>query len=304
MSQLVYLKQKIRSIQTTKKITHAVRLVSMSLYNRVDKINNPLNTYTNNVQQLFGDVLTYVPEWRDSLLFPRDVLDTRPLFIVVATSKGLCGSLNSNLLRYIDTSLFIEKQQTPKFIAIGQKAVTYVREKNLGELIHSYPELNSNNFVALADELIDKIINAEPNYSSVSFFSSVAKSFFAQMPRKFTVIPMQQQFASMFKDKDLEKEQGSESLAEKEREELDELIWEQSKDDILKFLSISYLRSSIIYILFHALRAEHSARFLAMENSTNNAEKYLERLTLQFNKLRQSLITKEVSELSASFPTR
>jgi F-type H+-transporting ATPase subunit gamma len=84
----------------------------------------------------------------------------------------------------------------------------------------------------------------------------------------------------------------------------DTILWEQPQEEVLDFLAIRYLRSTIIQHIFQALRAEHAARFMAMENSTNNAEKYLDRLTLQFNKLRQSLITKEVSELSSSLPQR
>jgi len=292
MSQLAPLRQKIRLIQTTKKITHAVRLVSMSFYNKLDKLNAPISTYAENVKSCFLDVLAHAPEWKSDLLFPDDAFDSRPLFIIISTSKGLCGSLNSNLIRYMESSLFIEKTQAPHFITIGQKATTFIKEKDFGEIICSYTEVNSHNFLTLADDLIDKVSNSGFRYSSVSFFSSVAKSFFAQMPSKFTLIPM---------SLDPIMKQG---VQEAEALEGTEPIWEQTQEEILEHLSIRYLRSSIINILFQAIRAEHAARFLAMENSTNNAEKYLERLTLQFNKMRQALITKEVSELSASFPVR
>ena len=74
------------------------------------------------------------------------------------------------------------------------------------------------------------------------------------------------------------------------------MIWEQDVPVILDYLAIRYMRSAVIALLFQGLRAEQAARFLAMENSTKNAEKYLECLTLQFNKLRQGLITKEITE--------
>ncbi len=301
MSHLVQLRQKIRSIQSTKKITHALRLVSMSSYNKLDKANAPLNVYAQSVKTFFRDVLIYAPEWKSSLFFPQDILDSNPLYIIVATSKGLCGSLNSNLLRYLDTSLFIEKQQKPTFIAIGQKAISYVKEHDLGDLAWSYTELNSNNFIALADDLVDKITSNPTAYSSVSFFSSYAKSFFSQQAQKFTLIPMSLDISDKTNDIDKNKTQ---TTVNEDESSFDAPIWEQNKEQILDYLAIRYLRSSIINILFQALRAEHAARFLAMENSTNNAEKYLEKLTLQFNKMRQALITKEVSELSASFPVR
>jgi len=300
MSHLVQLRQKIRSIQSTKKITHALRLVSMSSYNKLDKANAPLNVYAQSVKSFFREILTYAPEWKNTLLFPQDVLDAQPLYIIVATSKGLCGSLNSNLLRYLDTALFIEKQQKPTFIAIGQKAINYVKEHDLGELAWSYTELSSSNFIALADDLVDKITNSPTAYSSVSFFSSYAKSFFSQHAQKFTLIPI----ALDVPDKANGSDKIKQLVLSEDEVSFDAPIWEQNKEQILDYLAIRYLRSSIIHILFQALRAEHAARFLAMENSTNNAEKYLEKLTLLFNKTRQALITKEVSELSASFPVR
>lgn len=302
MSQLVPLKQKIRSIQTTKKITHAVRLVSMSFYNKLDKLNVPLQKYTKTIKDLFLDVLMHAPEWKSSLLFPQDIFDTMPLYIIVSTSKGLCGSLNSNLLRYIEKSLFVEKQQAPQFIVIGQKAIAFIKAGEFKSCISStYSELSSNNFIAIADDLVDKIINSGARYSSVTFYTSDAKSFFVQRPYKFTLIPMS---LDPISDGSSKTTQADEGLLHEDDQSTSSPIWEQSSEDVLDFLSARYLRSAIIHVLFQALRAEHAARFLAMENSTNNAEKYLERLTLQFNKLRQSLITKEVSELTSSFPTR
>lgn len=295
MSQLVQLRQKIRSIQTTKKITHAVRLVSMSMYNKLEKIDFPLKNYTGTIKNLFIDALLCKEDWKSSLLFPSDVLDSKPLYVFIGTSKGLCGSLNSNLIRYFETSQFIETHQKPHFIAVGQKAINYLKNKNGADLVCSYPDLNSNNFIALADDLINKMVHGSHQYSSVVFYASQAQSFFTQKPHKFTLIPMSKEPCSIATS--LEPSSQSFVLPK-------EFIWEQEDGDILNFLCERYLRSSVIHILFQALRAEHAARFLAMENSTNNAEKYLERLTLHCNKLRQAMITREVSELSASFPSR
>jgi F-type H+-transporting ATPase subunit gamma len=291
MSQLVQLRHKIRSIQTTKKITHAVRLISMSLYGKLEKINRPLENYTDHIKEFFLETLNQASEtWRSELLFPEDLLDSRPLYIVIGTSKGLCGSLNANLFKFIESSLIIEKHQAPAFIAIGLKAISFVKGNDWGELVCSYADLNSNNFLAIADDLIGRIVEAPIHYSSVTFCHNTAKSFFTQMPKKSTLIPVQQDGVR---------------LAKKMNDYVqDDVIWEQDKEAILDYLSVCYLRCAITHLLFDSLRAEHAARFLAMENSNNNAEKYLDRLTLQFNKTRQALITREVSELSASFPVR
>ncbi len=287
MSQLAQLRQKIRSIQTTKKITHAVRLISMSFYNKLEKMHTPLKQYTHAVHESFGFAGGNSKSWTNPVLSPCDVYDSRPLIVVVATAKGLCGSLNANLFRYLDQTIFVADGQHVSFIAIGQKAIHHLKETEQHEPIITYPEVTTNNFIALADELVDKIMNAPEPYTSVAIFHNEARSFFLQRPLKSTVIPL----ALM----------PQESVPEQVPTD-QEVIWEQDRHEVLDFLALRHLRSSIIYIFFQAIRAEHAARFMAMENSTNNAQKFLERLTLQFNKLRQALITKEIAELSSGLP--
>ena len=260
----------------------------MSFYNKLERAHDPLRQYSDAIRDLFSYVQIRGGVWYNPILCPRDILDSRPLYIVVATTKGLCASLNSNLFRYLEQALFIDKNQKPVFIAIGQKAINYLRDSNHGELMATYSDIDSNNFIALADDLIEKILHNNVIYSSVTVFSNETKSFFLQKPSKTTIIPLQVTTAP----------------AAQPFEDNDDVIWEQPQNDVMNDLALRYLRSRMIYLFFQAISAEHAARFMAMENSTNNAEKYLERLTSQFNKLRQSLITKEISELSSSLPQR
>ncbi len=292
MSQLAYLRQKIKSIQTTKKVTHAIRLVSMSLYSKLEKQDATLKYYTQTVRNLFKDHLQYAPDWKNDVLLPNDLLDTKPLFIVVSSSRGLCGSLNSNLLRYLESAVFIKEHQKAQFITVGTKAHKFIKERNWGEITYSYNELNGNNFITIADSLVEKITNNQLHYSSVSLLGSERRSFFSQRPRKVTLIPL-------VIDQAKTQEQPIIDAPNHNHEE--EIIWEQRNEDILEVLSIGYLRCSIIDMLFQSLLSEYAARFIAMDGSTTNAEKYLEQLTLQFNKARQAAITREVSELSAGF---
>lgn len=295
MSQLAQLKQQIKSIQTTKKITHAVRLVSMSLYGKLERQRAPLSTYMHNVRSLFIH-LAQGAQWNDHILFPGDVLDQNPLLIIVGTSRGLCGSLNSNLFRYVNKAVFVESHQQAKVIAIGQKAIKFAKEAQLGEISCIYHELTSHNLTTITDDLMEKILYAQQAYSSVTFFSNELKSFFMQRPLKTTLIP------ACLDDHDTE-HATTQGQAHNVLED-SQIIWEQDFNAVAANLAQMYLRSTITNTLFQALIAEHAARFVAMDSSYTNAEKILERLTIQFNKLRQALITREVAELSASLPSR
>jgi F-type H+-transporting ATPase subunit gamma len=303
VSHLVQLKQQIKSIQTTKKITHAIRLVSMSLYSKLEKQNTPLKYYQRKVQKNFMQLIEALPSWKDSVLFPQDIQDLSPLIVIIATSKGLCGSLNSNMFRYIKQSLFLEPNQRPQIIAIGQKAIKYAKEQTFGELVCTYGELSSSHFIAIADDLMEKIFCATSPYSSVTFFSNEFCSFFLQKPKKNSLIPVmvEKSLSSQVVHSD------NLSHAEQDNDLLlseGDFIWEQPGDQIAHYFAKMYIRSSIMNILLQALISEHAARFIAMDNSFANAEKILDKLVLQFNKMRQTLITREVAELTANLPNR
>jgi F-type H+-transporting ATPase subunit gamma len=283
VAQLTQLKRKINSIQTTKKITHAIRLVSMSSYSKLEKEADFLKEYKKKITQTFAQVSKEQDEWYSKILFPKDLLDTKPLYIFISSAKGLCGSFNSNLIRYIERNLLIEDHQKPEIITIGQKVKREIQGKNLGEIILDFNEVNSGNLEIISKEIIEKIYSAKENYSSVSFYSNRLKNFFIQTPQKTTLIPTTLDFENEpKKDYDFDPK------------------FEQNQNEILNFIAKKYIKGFILEILFQSLISENAARFLAMDSSNTNAEKMLEKLILQYNKSRQALITREVSELSAN----
>ena len=285
MSKQIQLKQKIKSIQTTKKITNAIRQVSMSLYSKLEHNSPAIRNYTQNLKNLFTELVSYDQTWQNPLLFPKSSTPN-PLIIIVATSKGLCGGLNSNLFKFVEKEFANQKFKNPKFITVGNKAAAYIKDREWGETIANYNDFNSNNYISIANDLITKFVDAPVPFTSITIFHNEAKSFFAQRPTEFQLVPLQINQAN------------SEIAHHKIHKEF---IWEQNTNDTLDYLSIRYIKSQILFILFQALISEYSARFVAMDSSTTNAEKFIERVTLQYNKLRQSEITREVSELCAGF---
>jgi F-type H+-transporting ATPase subunit gamma len=283
MSHLIQLKRRIKSIKTTEKLTHAMRLIAMSLYGRLEKEQVPLNKYNESLEELFRYLVAECPEWKNSIFFPEDILDQNPLFIVISATKGFCGGLNNNLFRYLEYKLHIEEHQKPTFITVGKKATSFVDKKQFGEILVTYHDLNSNNFADISQNIAKMIIEQKKSYSSVTIYSTFFKNFFTQKPESSKIIPF-------------------ERYSEEEAQEPDLYppIWEQDNLEITNFIANKYLNTRLTNIFFQSLVSEYASRFVAMDNATTNAEKYLETLTLQFNKLRQSLITREVSELSAS----
>jgi F-type H+-transporting ATPase subunit gamma len=306
VAQLVKLKQKIKSIKITKKISHAIRLVSMAQYGKLEKKNLPLKYHLKNIIQFFMQATNGYEKWQNQILFPNDLLDRNPLFIIIATSKGFCGGLNSNLFRYFDKYFFVDKQQKPLFITIGSRATKFIKEKSIGKIIHSYNELNTNNYENIATDLVNKIVGNQYQQTSITFYSNNLKSIFMQQPKKTILVPLQ--IDSLYVDNKwlIDTEENGSNPSQNKQSKIDhyDLIWEQDKQKTLNYFTELYLKSIFTSILFQGIFSEHAARFVSMDNSTINADKLLEQLILQYNKNRQDLITMEVSELSASYPCR
>jgi len=293
MSHLIQLKRRIRSIKTTEKITHAMRLISMSLYSKLDKGQLDVEYHEKIFKTLLLELLQQCPEWDNPIFFPTDLLDENPLFIVISATKGFCGGLNNILFRYLEEKLFIEEHQTPLFLTIGKKATDFVSDKKLGSIIATYHDLNSNNYPDIARSITKHIMKQCPSYSSVTIYSSVFKNFFIQRPQKTQSIPFQKERSDQPTTTiPLDQEESSVAYAQEQGDLLEiEPIWEQDKITIINSVAKRYLDVHLTTILFQALICEYAARFVAMDNATTNAEKYLETLTLQFNRLRQALIT-------------
>ncbi len=287
MSQLIRLRRQIKSIETTKKITYAMRLISMSLYGKLETQGKPLAHYRKMLTQLFNEVTDANVGWDNPILFPKQEGNKRPLIIIVASTKGLCGSFNSNLFRHIKRELHLQDSQEPTFVTIGSKARNFTRNEGLGSAEKQFNNFNSANFLHIADDITEIITGAEKPFTSVTFYSNYFHSFFLQKPDATQLIPFNPD------EPDEPKEPGEDLVHE--------LIWEQDPRDVLDFLSLRYLRGSICHLLFQSLLSEQASRFVAMDNATGNADKFLERLTIKYNKARQAMITKELSELTASY---
>ena len=134
----------------------------------------------------------------------------------------------------------------------------------------------------IAQEITHTIIHAKNPYSSVIILSNEFKSFFNQKPRIYTLIPFVNQTS------------GNNHIS-------DDILWDQSPEILLDELVHQYVEGHIHFILFESLLAEHAARFVSMDTATRNADGLLDSAKLQYNKLRQAKITKELTELVGSY---
>lgn len=280
MSQLIQMRQRIKAIETIKKITHAMRLISMSLHARLKVKEEPLTAYKDTIISIFQDIKKQNPQWTNSVLYPAKTTFPKTLIIIVGSHKGLCGNFNSALFKLIQAHK--AEFLNPHYIAIGKKAIDFARHTNLGIQVAAYPTCTMATLSTLVHEINKELFQSAHPYTSVVVASNKIKNFFVQKPHLTPLIPFN-------------------SEPQTTTDALSEYQWEQDPTEILHTLAGQSINALMYYLLFESLLAEQAARFISMDNSTRNAKNLLDETKLEYNKVRQAKITKEITELSSNF---
>jgi len=286
MSQLIQMRRRIKTIETIRKITNAMRLIAMSGHSRLKHKEDLVKMYNMQVEELYGQIRAQIPESYDPIskhINPSG----QELIILVGSQKGLCGNFNSNVFKLFEE--YIQPGANPHIIAIGKRAVDFAKGKheNLIQSVSKFNTTNIKDIVAYATETINKPDN---RYSRVTVISNVLKTFFAQRPVVSQLLPLVTEPAPV----------SGQAEPKEEITLFEDYVWEQTPQSIIKDLANLYIEAKLHTILFQSLLAEQAARFLSMDSSTRNAEGLLELSKIQYNKLRQAKITKEINELVSS----
>lgn len=284
MEQLITMHRRIKAVETIKKITHAMRLISMSTHSKLKNKIESLKKY----KQLFEKL--YIRIYSSLKLVEKDKNNfqnykkNKNLIILVGSQKGLCGTFNSSLFKFFE--LEYSSNETDELITVGKNATDYLKSKNK-RISTTYNNFSSTNFIHISHSLTNFIRKNENLFNSIIIFSNIAKSFFIQQPTK-TVINLNEEPKLI--------------TEENNQQKLDvPYIIEQSWNEVHSIIEHLKISISIQELLFQSLVAEQSARFLSMDTATENANKLITTMKLEYNKLRQAAITRELTELTSSY---
>lgn len=315
MSKLIQIRQRIKAIETIKKVTHAMRLISMSTHSRLRGKQDPLGIYRASINQLFAKLQPLVPDWTNPIMYPTTHETT--LFILVGSQKGLCGTFNTHL--FAKFIRIVEEDTSPNYqvITIGKQITDFYTEHYRHQPVKTFNDFSQRSMGFIADALINYIVQAPQPFSRVAVVSNEFTGFFIQKPRETNVIPFHYAAArpadtstsSVVNGPSINKpvEVASPELnrrAEPEgpdKRSREGYLWYHDVKAILDMLAQQYIEAELQSLLYESLLAEHAARFISMDNATRNAEKLLEEAKSDYNKLRQAKITKELTELTSSF---
>jgi len=278
MSQLIQLKQRIKAVEVIKKITHAMRLISMSSRLKLIKLSENLHFFKDEITPLLCSLENLHPSIDQNQLLRKNVL------ILIASEKGLCGNFNNIIFNHFETYIQKIDSASYDFITIGKQAGDYLVQKNI-KITKRYDKLSSNQLEHTATLLYEYLIAHKNYYSNVTCLYNRSKNFFVQEPHEFQLLPVQPQT----------------SCSTKKSIVIDDYHWVQKPADVVQCIFQSFIKLNVLAILSESVIAEQSSRFLSMDSSTRNAENLLKKMNLEYNKIRQTKITKELTELVSSF---
>lgn len=281
MSLLIQLRYRIKAIETIKKITHAMRLISMSSRSRLKSKEDALTDYMATSQQFFERIQKFAPDWQSPLTVSSD--QKNPLIILIGSQRGLCGNFNTVLFHFFEKSISKpENNGKIQIIVVGKKAINYVHDNSVFNVVAQFPDLHAKTIGSIASQILHILMKNPTQFNPVTVFSNRLKTFFIQKPHEQVLIPFSP----------LANNTQTNSTAE--------YYWEQNPKELLDQLAYQTIEAQLYYLIFESLLAEHAARFISMDNATRNAQTLLEDNLLQYNKLRQAKITKELTELVSS----
>ena len=289
------IRNRIRSVTNTGQITRAMQLVASSKMRRAQDAATSGRPYAELLSRILGTALRGLEATGD---FSHPLIQERPVktrgIVVIATDKGLCGGLNSNLFRFLNKNV---PAGTPaKFFTVGKKATQFVA-RSKRDLVADFSVSDRVNFSEvrpIGEFLIKEYLAG--TIDTIEIVLSQFKNTIAQVPMISTLVPlvnleerMQAQFAAQGEKEEFK-------LAEDDRE----MSFAPDAKTILDGLPALFFKQSLHQAMLEAKASEQSARMVAMKAATDNAKTLVESLSLEYNKARQSAITNEINELAAS----
>jgi len=277
------IRRRIRSISSTAQITRAMQMVAASKMRKAQQSTLATRPFGQLLYRFQRYATTHAREFTHPLLAVREV--RQRAVILVSTDKGLCGSLNTNLFR--QAAQF--DPATTLYIAVGKRAAQFIA-RTRRRLAGEFPSTDSPRFAearpiaALARDLFLKGEVDQVQIVVTRFINTLT-----QRPAVAELLPIGE-IKSL-------KIPGAESEADLAAYASD-VLFEPSAEAVLTYLFGHYLNIYIYRVLLEAKASEQSARMVAMTSATDNATDLIQDLKLEYNKLRQGNITKELLEIA------
>ena len=283
------IRMKIRSVQNTRKITKAMEMVAASKMKKSQERMRATRPYVARLLQIAMHVSNASAEYKHPFLEKREKVK-RVGVIVITTDKGLCGSLNTNVLRMM---LMQYKEWRAagieaEFCAIGSKGLGFIQRmggKVVSQAVQIGDRAKLEQLIGPVKVLLDKYVAGE--IDEIHAFFSRFFNTMRQDPRHGTLVPIPKEFI----------DEHGEVVKNTLKEGGWDYIYEPDARAVLDAVMTRYVEALVLQVVAENIASEQASRMVAMKAASDNAENLIDELTLIYNKNRQAAITKEISEI-------
>lgn len=298
MANLKDIKSRIQSVENTKKITRAMKMVAAAKVKKAENSVKAARPFSQELIKAFkkllaqlGDVSSTTPNIKVPIENYPELLKRREIktagILVITSNKGLAGAYNANIVRNVlkQVKEYKAKGIESKLFIVGQKGVSALKRKadEYGfEIIKTYVKVANDISAAGAEHVA---IDLAENYISekidvIDVFTTRFKNMMSYSAEMWTLLPIDT------------------TEIEKAPDEISPLmIFEPSEQSILQKIVPLYITNTIYQSLLEAQASELASRMTAMSAASNNAEEMIRTLTIDYNKARQWAITQEILEV-------
>lgn len=271
---LIEIKRRMKSIESTRKITKAMNLVATSKLRQARKALIGNEDYYDVSRKILENVISALPEdIENSFLQKNPKSLDKKLYIVLTSDTGFCGGFNGNVANTLSEN--IEDKSKAKVLLAGSKGIQYMKRLGI-DTVKEYVEIPDIPTIkevrAIYDDALYMYKTGE--VSEVYIVYTEFKSAIRQNVEIEKILPL-----------------------DIEVKELKNIIIEQDINDLLDSSIDSYIKSKIRRAMLSAKVSEHNARMKAMDSSTRNANDIIKALAIKYNRIRQGMITQEISEI-------
>jgi F-type H+-transporting ATPase subunit gamma len=270
------IQRRIRSIESTKKITKAMELISAARIMRAERRVRESRPYAEKISQVIRDLAATTERLEHPLLETKDT--GAEAVVVISADRGLAGAYNANALRLAERT---RRAATEAAVyAIGRKAISAFRFRRIG-MQAQWSGFSDRPSYDNAREIATKLIEdfSDGTIRSAQLVYTKFESLLIQKPFTLQILPV--------------KEEGIEG-----GKELSALFeFEPAPEELLVYLLPSYVEMQVYQALLESAASEHAARRRAMSAATDNAEELISHLTRVMNQARQAEITAEIADI-------
>ena len=284
------IRSKIKSVQNTRKITKAMEMVAASKMKKAQERMRAGRPYARRILAIAMHAAQANAEYKHPLLTRRPEVK-RVGAVVITTDKGLCGGLNTNLLRLVlnQHKDWMAKGIEAEYCTLGNKGLGFVNRmggKIVSQVTNYGDHPSLDRLIGPVKMLIDGYL--EGRLDEVHIFSTRFINTMKQEPTHATLVPIPQEWempgGGVMKDTTV----GVGNW---------DYLYEPDPKSVLDELLVRYLETVVYQAAADNIASEQSARMVAMKAASDNAQNIIEELQLIYNKSRQASITKELSEI-------